>query len=524
MNPGHEAADLPQPPEGAVSPELGAFVTDDSGEVYELQGPTVEEGVGQVRLEDRRGDNIVELLYAKSVHQYQKCSPESRCRKLHYSMTDLFVRMSDFLYQYRDKSGELLADKSISQACEDLRDYLGSRRDFAPESLIVRIARETQASIKDIVENPRVVLRREHQQVPLDRMQEIDVYALQDYARRPGRTSAMKAGHRQRLMAVVRNETPDTYENRVVRTFIELSEGAARQYKEEMCSRCPRRGVCIQKDPLQEESCPSERIKTVASFSLFCKMMLNTSHFMSVARLAEPKTQPNYVLQQNPRYLIIWKFYQRLLRQEDVESDVWKWKRRTWSDVLRLFMMYFWCERIPRIDSFVMQTSRKPFMIRPENERGGWLCSDPFEDGAVFKFNDGYVTFYILNKESVDHLIGPEFQRLNADFFWVAKSSTNVFRTRIMPVWCFCPDESWEEGVEEKAGKVCGEIKAMLSEWQQKYQDYDLSKSVVFFPASDCKITTLDGGHRFYEVNLFNSSDVARVFDKLQNWVEGVIK
>ena len=526
FDPDTALADLPTPDDGSISPAVGAFTKWEDGTLQELPGPDLAPGAGQVRHVEGHGNESREFHYSLTAQQYQKYTPESACRKLHYALTDLFIRLSDYLYQYREKEGVPTADRPIPKACDDLEEYLGSSKDFAPESLIVRIARETRTTIKDIVENPRVVLRREHRQVPIDRMQEVDVYSLQDYARRPGRTSAMKAGRGQRLLAVIRNESADTYENRIVRLFVELSERHARQYTAEMCSRCPNRDICATKNPLYEKSCLSERVKTVASFQQFCQMMLNASSFHDVARLAEPKTMPNYVLQQNSRYLNIWKFYLRLLRQENVEADVWVWRRRTFADAARMFMMYFWHARIQKMGSFLMQTSGKPFMIRRENNKGAWLCSDPFEDAAVFKSTDCHVTLYLLNQQWLEKLAGwQDLSRINADFYWVAISSNNVFRRRIMPVWCFCPDISWESGVDEKAEKVCRETKAALdgvSENQVEYK-YDLSQSLVLFPGERFMLKAIDN-HRFCQVNLFDTQCMGRLFDKLAGWVERLIR
>lgn len=528
LDPDEALAELPTPAGACVSPELGAFLVGGDGDcqVKEIHGPTRQSGAGQMRYEGSFLSETAQFEYASVVHQFQACPPESECRRLHYSLTDLFIQLSDFLYGYRANNENHLVDLSITEMCQKLEKYLGSERDFAPESLVVRIARELPASLKNIVENPRVVLKREHQQVPLDRMQEMDVHAVQDYARRPGRTSAMKAGYRQRLMAVVREETADTYENRVVRSFIELSCRVARQYKEEMCTRCPMRKDCEKKDPLV--ACASERVRLVHAFSLSCKVLLDAATFRDVAHLAEPKTQPNYVLQQNPRYLRVWKFYQRLLRQEDVEGDVWMWKRRTWADAIRVFMMHFWNKRISKMTSFAVQTSEKPFMIREENSRGAWLCSDPFEDAAVFKVRDDYATVYLLNADDAAKMLGEDaeqvgLRRLNADFFWIVKSSENAFRTRIMTVWCFCPDESWDGDMRGMAFAACKETNKILSRCQKQYPDCDLSRALIAFPGESTKLVASQDKNYFLQMNLFNPAEVDKFFVKFEAWMERMI-
>ena len=510
--------DLPIPPQERISPTIGAFAVGDDGRVDEPAGPTIRSGIGQQRVHEEFGD----FVYADSAPQYQSYEPESLCRRVHFALADAFVRLSDFLYRYREKTGHLKIDRSISEACKDYWSYLGEGQDFAPESLIVRIARDTPPALKDIVENPRVVLRRDHEQVPLDRLQELDAYALQDYARRPGRTPAMKAGHRQRLTAVVREETPNTYENRVVRTFIELSIRAARQYKEEMCARCPRRASCKSKNPVRETEC-SERVRTVYSFDLFCQQLLRARTFGPVAKLVEPVTTPNYVLQQNPRYLSVWKYYQRLLRQEDVEADVWRWQRRCWADILRMYMILYWDSRLKKRAGFVLQTSRKPFMIREVNQRGAWFCSDPFEDAIVFQANDCYITLYLLNKEGLVQLAGVDaFAQLNADFYWVALASEGQFRTRVMPVWCMCPDKNWESG-KSLDELVCRETQSLLKDWSSRYEAYDFAQSLVICPDGQPSVTDRDG-HRFCRAELFTPEHVEKFFQKMDKWIGGLIR
>lgn len=519
------SVELPWPKEGYISPEVGAFcVNEASGEVGELPGPTKQSGAGQVRHEED-GEAV---LYSEDAHQYQACSTESACRKFHYAVTDLFIQLADFLYQeHREKNGDRLGDLPIGEVCGKLEAYLGSEKDFAPETLIVRIARGTTRALKNIVESPRVVLKREHQQVPLERMQEVDGVALQDYARRPGRTAAMKAGRRQRLLAVVREESADTYENRVVRAFIVLSMRAARQYKEDMCSRCPRRGECKTKDPQREGTeCPSERVKKVHSFSLFCQMLLSSGTMQKVAYLVEPVTKPNYVLQQNPRYASIWKFYLKLLRQEDVEGNVWRWKRRTWADAMRVFMMYFWNRRLSKMAGFQIQTSRKPFMIKEDDCRGTWLCSDPFEDAAVFSVGGGddYATVYLLNSRDAERLLEEvEIAKLNADFYWVVKSAKSKFRTYVIPVWCMCADAAWEEGVDEKAKAACQETQKILDRLEREFVECDFSRSFIFLPGEEFRVSATRDRHYFCQVNLFRPEDVKKFFDKVESVLERVI-
>ena len=51
-----------------------------------------------------------------------------------------------------------------------------------------------------------------------------------------------------------------------------------------------------------------------------------------------PGVQANYVLQSDQRYRKVWQWYQKLLRDQDSEEEVWNWQGRLWADVCRLLV------------------------------------------------------------------------------------------------------------------------------------------------------------------------------------------
>lgn len=438
---------LPSPSGNVVSPELGAFVADNDGSFFELPGPTLREGTGQGRyLHNVYGQFLYSSEYS---HQFQKESTDAPVRRTHFALTDAFIWLSGWLYRYREDVGHPFAERKLSEACVAFGDYLGNAKDFAPESLIVEIARNVPGAVASIVADPRKVLTREHTEVPLDKIQEMDGFSLVDLARRPGRTVAMKAGPKQRLMALTRRETADTIENRVVLDFIRRSARAARQYVDEMCARCPRRTVCRLHDPVTEEACPSERVKLVGGYARHCAAWLRGGAFAEVTRLAEPRTRPNYVLQQNIRYVKVWKHYLRLLRLEDVEEDVWRHLRIVWSDMVKMLFMMTWQAQLePRAK---LQTSRRPFMIRRHNRGGRWFVPSPCEDALVFGADKTYKTLYVLGPEEACKLTGDAHLRtLNADLVIVVAEGHGQFA--VCPVWAFCPDVKC--AAEDAAGRL----------------------------------------------------------------------
>ena len=396
---------LPSPSVGVVSPEVGAFVDEGNGNFEEIPGPTIREGVGQSRVLMKNGEQF--LYSAEYSHQFQNEATDSFARRCHFALTDAFIWLSGYLYRHREEIGSPLADRKLSDACIAFRGYLGSQKDFAPESLIVEIARNVPGTVASIAAGPRMVLRREHTDVPIDKIQEMDVFSLVDLARRPGRTVAMKAGPKQRLMALTRRETADTIENRVVLDFILRSARLARQYVDEMCARCPRCAACRLHQPVVEEKCPSERVKIVATYSRHCAAWIRDGAFAEVTRLKEPRTRPNYVLQQNIRYVKVWKYYLKLLRLEDIEEDMWRWRRAAWSDMTKMLFMMVWEERLK--PHAKLQTSRRPFMIRSANRNGRWFVPTPFEDALVFGERGRYKTLYLLSPDELRMLLPAVF-------------------------------------------------------------------------------------------------------------------
>ena len=494
---------LPSPSGDIVSPEVGAFVDHGNGTFEEIPGPTIREGTGQNRVQIK---DVGQFLYSSEYsHQFQKETTDSSVRRCHFALTDAFIWLSGYLYRHREDSGSPLAERKLSEACAAFREYLGSQKDFAPESLIVEIARNAPEAISSIVAGPRMVLMREHTEVPLDKIQEMDTFSLVALARRPGRTVAMKAGPKQRLTALTRRETADTVENRVVMDFILRSARSARQYVDEMCARCPRKEACKLHDPVVEKDCPSERVKIVASYSRHCAAWLRNGTFAEVARLKEPRTRPNYVLQQNIRYVKVWKYYLKLLRLEDVEEDVWRWRRAAWSDMAKMLFLMVWEERLK--SRAKLQTSRRPFMIRSANRNGRWLVPTPFEDSLVFGERGRYKTLYILSPHDAAKLTDERgLLAKNADFFIVV-AAEGKFAVR--PVWAFCGDAKTQSELD--ANRLAKEASAEI--------DSAGMSGLALFP-SDENVVAWTGESCAQGLDIFSSDSVC---DRLEDYLKGVL-
>lgn len=187
-----------------------------------------------------------------------------------------------------------------------------------PLSLVVRLADELPKVLETVCETPRVVLRRQRELELANRIQQVDSACIRWIGRQAGRTLAEKAGPRQRLMGVVRREDYDTPENRVVRDLLRRCKFAGEVYVAR-----------------HREFASHSRVINVRSFVRLCGLLLRDSKIASVGQLVGI-AQPNYVLQHESRYSILWDAYQRLIKQEKETQSTWAWRDRIWNEWLGL--------------------------------------------------------------------------------------------------------------------------------------------------------------------------------------------
>ena len=171
-------------------------------------------------------------------------------------------------------------------------------------ALIVKLARDLPDVLAKTCRRPRHALRRVRQFSPLGRTREVDSACLRWLARQSGATVAQKAGMRQKVLAVVRVEDIDTPENRVVRDLLVRATQACNRYRREHHAA---RG--------------HPRVKDVTQFLRLLRELFTTTAMADVQPLVGIP-QPNYVLQMDPRYTVLWDAWQQLVRQQDRKSVV----------------------------------------------------------------------------------------------------------------------------------------------------------------------------------------------------------
>lgn len=185
-------------------------------------------------------------------------------------------------------------------------------------ALIVRLAEQLHELLPAVCRSPRVVLNRTRQLERVERLQQVDAACLRWLVRQPGRTVLEKAGAAQRVLGVVREEQADTPENRVVRDLIRRAQRASDAYLRE-----------------HRTFGNHQRIDLVRRFNGSLRSLAQNSRVAQVSPLVGVPA-PNYVLQHDARYSVLWTAYLRLLRQQDTLDSAWRWRSEVWTDTVIL--------------------------------------------------------------------------------------------------------------------------------------------------------------------------------------------
>jgi Domain of unknown function (DUF2357) len=275
--------------------------------------------VDEVARLDNEGsdDEASELLYRAGFQQnaregIQVAKLIDRYSELVYRLT----KSTRSIGPYVDVNRGGIFARSVRRVSTNWRRIGKSRT--PPLSLVVRLADEIPDILERVCSAPRVVLRRQRELEAATRIQQVDSACIRWIGRQPGRTLPEKAGPRQRLMGVVRREDCDTAENRVVLDLL---------------IRCKRAGELYV--ARHREFAAHKRLVMVRRFVRLCDGLIRQSHIAVVGRLVGI-AQPNYVLQHEPRYRILWDAYQRLVRHEKVTQSSWIWRDRLWNEWIGL--------------------------------------------------------------------------------------------------------------------------------------------------------------------------------------------
>ena len=249
--------------------------------------------------------------------------------------------------------------------------------DEPPQQLVSVIASQHLSLIEVLISSMRKILRRKRDMVSISAVQQVDAHCLRWLARQPGHQAQEKAGSRQKLMAVVREETRNTLENRVLKDFIYRVEILARRYLQQYEGHYP----------------ASSRVKEVKRLR---SCLINALSLPEIQSLPTMKVlvQPNYVLLHDARYSKLWELYRLVLAHTRMSEIVWPKRHRLFAEfflvwvIARLDLEYksfydlsYWIKEMPTNGSFFVNPT---FTNAFEDASGGVLsCVVPSSCGRL---------------------------------------------------------------------------------------------------------------------------------------------
>lgn len=226
-----------------------------------------------------------------------------------------------------------------------------SDESYPPQmDVIVRHALTLRRTLDELEKAPRRVLRRTHQKLPISRVQELDRRSIAWLVRQPGNTLIERTGDRQRMLAVAREESLDTLENRVLRAYTTAADNVARDY--------------LDRNRTKQATARARRVE---EFQRRCRRLNRTLEDSGV-RLAEPGITPNYVLQHNASYHTIWTAWHELLDRDKVLDELWRWQVRSWEEYCAIAIMIA-LAGVPGAEL----VASSPIVFREEQFRGSWI-------------------------------------------------------------------------------------------------------------------------------------------------------
>jgi hypothetical protein len=200
-----------------------------------------------------------------------------------------------------------------------LPEYL-SQFNFSEANLPLVISLERQyelaRKLREIGTKMRHQLRRKAELMPIGRIQEMDSYCLRDYIRRPGHSPEEKAGAKQQLMGIVREQNFNTIENR----FLVYFAGNLLHLE------C----FCYEKSKAKAHENEVKKFRQTIDIFKGSPLVENISsrHFKL--------TKPNYVLLQNPIYNSFYRAYLDYVYKRSEKERLWSYRTKLLGDTVYL--------------------------------------------------------------------------------------------------------------------------------------------------------------------------------------------
>ena len=244
-------------------------------------------------------------------HEDKEQSPDTMNYQFIYTivqeMSQLRFRAEENFKQHPHIARSRLLELPVSHA-EIIEKFMGvNDRKEPPETVISRIAQNQIHCMDAVLSSVRKVLRRQRELTRLSSVQQLDSQCLIWLIRQPGLTAAQKAGSRQKLMAIVRTESCNILENRVLKAVLKLCISYCQRYLQQY-------GKIYQN---------SVRIKAVIRLYNTAQRGIRLEALQNISSLTGIP-QPNYVLLHDPQYSQIWRMYLDLLQQTALMESAWR--------------------------------------------------------------------------------------------------------------------------------------------------------------------------------------------------------
>lgn len=309
---------------------------------------------------------------------------ESAHFHLVYSMVQEFSQLRFYAEEHYKSNSFLVKDKrkELPLPLDKVIELLTSSSDKhdPPETVISRIAQNHISEIDAVLGSIRKILRRERELTPIAHVQQIDAKCMSWLTRQPGRTPVQKAGSKQKILSVVRKESFNTLENRVLKAFLKLCIAYGKRYLIEFQKLYPQ----------------SDRIRAVKRLCNTAKISLQMEEFEGVG-LLKGQPVPNYVLMHDIHYSVIWNLYLDLLHQTALMEKAWK-KR---AEILEQFCFFIFIISINQ-SSFLKPVVTPTFFFSSDIRNDSlFLVNRSFRQ--LFLFNGRLFHFYLAPTDKREH-------------------------------------------------------------------------------------------------------------------------
>lgn len=213
--------------------------------------------------------------------------------------------------------------------CEDLypklSELFGDGYEKPRYSFIASIAPDLIKILPQIFSGLRKILVGQRMMMPISRVKELDAPCIRHLIKQPGDTIQEKtASNDFKMLAIARVEKFDLLENRVLKDFIIRAEKACRVYLDEYKGKG---------DAFKH----SLRLKQVRSLLCLLQNFRKEPVFKLISQQKSLPT-PNYVLQNERRYKVIWKYYLSLVRKEKRLEKIFMYQDNLFKDISILFL------------------------------------------------------------------------------------------------------------------------------------------------------------------------------------------